>query len=92
MQKYYERKKVDWADELNGVTLVDAKKYLDRLIEHLGKDATLKLEWDWDSCDYYIEVEREPTYEEANFEKIKREKKEKADRAKFEKLKTEYGW
>lgn len=89
---YFENKKVDWADEMNGLSLNEAKSYLDRLIKHLGENAKLKLEYEWESIDFFIEVERTPTEAELNAERLKKEKKEKADRAKFEKLKSEYGW
>lgn len=89
---YYEKKYCSWGDDLDGKTLVEAKEYIDELITKHNKNSKLVLEYDWESVSFYIEVEREPTFAELEAENIKRLKKEKADRAKFDKLKAEYGW
>lgn len=91
--KFTEKKYFEWDDALNGKTLEEAIPVIEAMSKTFGKNAVLRYEWTgYENIDFFIEVEREPTFEELNAEKIKREKKEKADRAKFLKLKDEYGW
>ena len=90
--KYFERKSFDWAEEFDGKTLETARDTINKFIEAFGKDSKLIIEYDWDSVDFLIEVERKETAEEEAARIEKETRQERADRTRYEKLKAKYGW
>ena len=96
MARKFERKYCEWHDEFDGKTLAEAREIIDKLIVKHGESAMLRYDLYWDNWEFYIEVEKKETPEEKAAreakELAKKQKKEEADRKKFEKLKSEYGW
>lgn len=90
--KYFERKSFDWAEEFDGKTLAEARHIVDSMADKFGEDAKLALEYDWESVNFYIEILRTETEEEKEARIAKEKKKEKADRVRYENLKSKYGW
>ena len=92
----YKKKSYCWLDDFEYKTLADARAKLDDLIKEFGEETKLEVEYGWDSLDFYISVPKKETDAErlarAAKELAKKQKKEAADRVKFEKLKAEYGW
>lgn len=92
----YERKAYHWLVEFDDKTLVQMKHEINALTDMYGPEARLVVHYDWDSIDTYIEVIPQKTKEEiaaeAAAEKAKAERKEKADRTRYETLKAKYGW
>lgn len=90
--KYFERKSFDWAEKFDGKTLAQARHIVDAMAYKFGEDTKLALEYDWESTNFYIEIEREETQEEKAVRIAKETKQERADRTRYEKLKSKYGW
>lgn len=83
---------IDWGEHLNDETLETARDIINKFIEVYGKDSKLIIEYDWDTVDFLIEVEREETKEEKAVRIAKETKQERTDRTRYEKLKAKYGW
>lgn len=93
MKKLIERKEVDWLDQLDDKTLKEARDVIiPRLIAHYGENAVIRYEQNWDSYEFFLEVERKETEEERLAREKKEQKKIEADRKKFQELKEKYGW
>lgn len=90
--KYFERKMLDWGEQLDGETLETARDIINKFIEVYGKDSKLIIEYDWENVDFLIEVERKETAEEEAARIEKETRQERADRTRYEKLKAKYGW
>lgn len=90
--KYYERKMLDWGDDLGDKTLIQARDYIENLIKLHGEDTKLIIEYDWDNTNFYIETVRDETEEEKAARIEKETRQERADRTRYEKLKAKYGW
>lgn len=92
----FDKHRVDWSAGFDGKTIAEARKVIDGYSKQYGEDAVLEYEHDWDTIDFFISVPKQETEEERlareAAELAKKLKKEAADRAKFEKLKSEYGW
>ncbi len=92
MIKYYEKKRVSWLEDFDGKTLAQMKHEINALTDMYGSEAVLKVEYDWDSVDTYIETVRGETEAEKAIRIEKETKQERADRTRYEKLKAKYGW
>ena len=94
--KKFDKHCVDWSMDLDTKTIAEVRKVIDGYAKQYGEDAVLEYVHEWDSMEFFIKVPKRETEEERlareEREWIKRQKKEAADRAKFEKLKSEYGW
>ena len=94
--KKYERKVLEWHDEFDDKTLGEMRHIINALTDKFGESAILRYEWEWDTVGFWIDIEKRETPEEKAEREVKelakKQKKEAADRAKFEKLKSEYGW
>lgn len=96
MKTKYEKETLEWHMEFDGNTLGQMRHVINALCDKFGESSILKHELSWDYTEYWIDVEKKETPEEIAAreakELVKKQKKQEADRAKFEKLKGEYGW
>lgn len=94
--KKFDKHYVDWSEDLDKKTIAEVRNVIDGYAKEYGEDAVLEYKHDWDTIDFFINVPKRETEEERLAreakELAKKQKKEAADRAKFEKLKSEYGW
>lgn len=96
MVRKFQKKSCEWQDLFDGKSLAQIRVIVEDLISKYGESAFLEYDLFWDNWEFYINVEKKETPEEKAAreakELAKKQKKEAADRAKFEKLKEEYGW
>ena len=94
--KKFDKHHVDWSAGFDTKTIAEVRKVIDEYAKQYGEDAILEYEHDWDSMEFFIKVPKRETEAERlareAAEIAKKQKKEQSDRAKFEKLKDEYGW
>ena len=96
MTTKYEKVTLEWHREFDGKTLGQMRHAINALCDKFGESSILRYEQVWDYTEYWIDVEKIETPEEIAereaIELLKKQKKEETDRAKFEKLKSEYCW
>lgn len=94
--KKFDKHCIDWSVDFDTKTIAEVRKVIDGYAKQYGEDAVLEYEHEWDSLEFFIKVPKKETEEERLAREAKelekKKKKEEADRAKFEKLKSEYGW